>query len=106
MPMEVIGRLKEAMGIKRANCGTCAQLGTDDNGGYPEYVISWKICEVDDRMVNLRSFPFKKDMSCWWPEFWHSKFADIIDGTDESENRASEEFKKAIAAACPKEGGR
>ena len=88
--------LKAKMGIDNANCSTCAYLGSDDDGNYPEMMISWSICEKFHGYEDLKSFPFKKDMPCWHPEFWHSKFADIIDGSDGSIKTAFDEFRKAL----------
>lgn len=34
---------------------------------------------------NLKSFPFKKEMPCWLPYFWHSKFAKEIKTGEDSE---------------------
>ena len=68
--------LKTRLGIKTANCETCTYLGSDGDG--PEYNGNWPVCNKIDRMGYLKSFPFKKEMKCWEPEFWHSKFAEMI----------------------------
>jgi hypothetical protein len=86
--------LKEKLGIKNANCSTCSCI--DDVGDGPEYNGSWLVCSKIARMGNLKSFPFKKDMKCWQPSFWHSKFTDFLDGTGESEVRATNAWRSAI----------
>jgi hypothetical protein len=87
--------LKETMGIDRAACVTCFHLGSEDSGGdYPEHI--WSTCEKIDKYNNLKSFPFKKEMSCWEPDFWFSKFADLVDGTDKSVDDAMEAFCIAL----------
>lgn len=91
--------IKKATGIKNANCDTCLWLGSDGDGY--EYNGTWPICENPDmaNVNNLKSFPFKKDMKCWQPEFWASKFPDMIKkGTPEEMNMAAVEFSRAIIA--------
>lgn len=84
--------LKERVGIKCANCSTCAYLGSDDDGGEPEYSVSWPVCEKFDHYQYLKPFPFKTEQKCWVPEFWASKFTSTIDGSDASVNAAIDAF--------------
>ena len=93
---ETIEKLKEATGIETANCETCIFLGYDDNGDDLAGVVEWPICDADCRLENLKSFPFKKEMLCWGPNFWASKFVDMIDGIDESVDKAFLEFREAV----------
>lgn len=86
------------MGIEKANCETCSYLGSDDDGNYAEFAISWPVCTKFPRYQYLKSFPFKKEMTCWSPEFWHSKFANIVNGSDESMAEAAIAFKAAKEA--------
>jgi hypothetical protein len=95
---EVIIRLKLASGISVANCATCGNLGSEDDGGDPP-CRSWPICHRFDRYGYLRSFPFKKEMSCWTPHFWHSKFADKINGEKPNDDAVFAEWNKAIDEA-------
>ena len=78
--MSRLEEIKKATGIECANCSTCRHKGTDGDGY--EYNGEWDICEHPDKRIqqysNLKTFPFKKDMKCWEPNFWHSKFADRI----------------------------
>lgn len=67
--------IKKRLGIENANCETCSYLGTEDDGNYAEFAISWPTCQKFERYQYLKSFPFKKEMPCWEPGFWHSKFA-------------------------------
>jgi len=71
-------KIKIAIGIKTANCQTCTYLGTDGDGNYPEMGVTWPTCLKYQNYENLRSFPFKKEMKCWKPNFWHSKFATML----------------------------
>lgn len=86
------GKMLTAMGINVANCASCVHLGSEDDGGEPEYSISWPTCNKVERYQYLKSFPFKKEMKCWSPEFWHSKFADMVDGSDKSMSRAAKAY--------------
>ena len=94
-------KMMAAMGIEVASCKTCLHLGSDDDGNFPEFVISWPICNKVDRYQYLKSFPFKKEMDCWEPEFWHSKFADMVNGCDESMGAACKAYRIAKATAAP-----
>jgi hypothetical protein len=76
-------KLKAVMGVETANCETCTWLGSDGDGW--EYNGTWPVCNKIERMGYLKSFPFKKEMPCWWPDFWYSKFADIIKTADDFE---------------------
>lgn len=83
--------IKAIMDINKNNCDTCAYLGSDGDG--PEYNGTWPICDKIDRMSNLKSFPFKKDMKCWHPEFWHSIFSEmIVNGTDDEMEKSAKAF--------------
>lgn len=89
-----IDKLKIALGIDTANCSSCFQLGTEGDGY--EYNGTWPICNKIDRMGYLKSFPFKKEMKCWQPDFWHSKFSAMIkNGTDEEMENASSAYREA-----------
>ena len=86
--------LKIAVGIKEANCESCINLGTEGDGY--EYNGSWPVCDKFERMSNLKSFPFKKEMKCWEPNFWASKFPTMIKtGSDEEVSAAIEAFREA-----------
>ena len=89
--------LKEQTGISTANCETCIHLGSDGDGY--EYNGTWPVCDERATMSNLKSFPFKAEQNCWRPHFWHSKFADEIDGTDESFTKAARRFHEAVEKA-------
>jgi hypothetical protein len=83
--------MKSAMGIDCANCSTCAYICSESDGAEPEYSVSWPVCRQFEQYEHLKPFPFKTEQKCWEPGFWHSKFTDLIDGSDES-------IRKAIAA--------
>ncbi len=89
--------LKEKMGIDVANCETCLHLGSDGDGNYPEIEITWPTCNKIERMGNLKSFPFKKEMKCWEPDFWMSKFSEMIKtGTAKEVEKAGDAFYLAL----------
>jgi len=96
-------RLKEACGVGLANCATCDCLGSDDDGA--EYTVnSWPVCTKIERFTNLRSFPFKKEMKCWEPGFWLTKFPDMITtGDDADVDAAVAAYHQACTAACQAE---
>lgn len=74
---------KSLFGVEKANCETCQFLGSDGDGyGYNG---TWPICDWRYEYSNLKSFPFKKEMKCWVPNFWCSRCAELIDDTEESE---------------------
>ena len=82
------------LGIEYPNCRNCALKGSDGDG--PEYNGTWDICTINDSYSNLISFPFKKAMSCWCPEFWVSKFPDAIKERKNIEiDEAYDQFQKA-----------
>ena len=78
-------KVKDAVGIRCANCLTCAHKSRDGDGNEPEYATSWDICDKFPHYANLKSFPFKNDQKCWEPEFWCSKFAHEIKTGDHEE---------------------
>lgn len=96
--------IKAAVGISCANCSTCARLGSDGDG--PEYNGSWPICNKVERYGYLKSFPFKKEMPCWEPDFWHSKFTDsdrMRTGSEYELDRLSKQFWAAVDAVKAKQ---
>ncbi len=78
-------KIKLNIGIDLANCLSCAHLGSEDDGNYPEMAISWYVCEKFNRYQYLKSFPFKTEQKCWEPEFWHSKFTEMITTGEQEE---------------------
>lgn len=97
-PVDSLVMLLSRMGIEKANCETCSYLGSEDDGNFAEFAISWPVCRKFPRYEHLKSFPFKKEMACWSPEFWHSKFANMVDGSDESMKEAAIAFNAAKEA--------
>lgn len=94
----VVQRLKEAAGVTTANCESCCHLGSEGDG--PEYNGSWPVCDKIERYGFLKSFPFKKEMPCWYPEFWASKFSEEIrTGSDEEHERICAKWHAALAEA-------
>ena len=93
-------QMKNALGIKCANCMTCKHLGSESDGNFPEMATHWHVCRKkgNERYENLKPFPFKTEQKCWQPEFWHSKFTDTIDGSDESVGKAIEQFTETVNA--------
>jgi len=93
----LLASLRDATGISCSNCSTCAHQGTDNDGGEPENSTSWPVCDQFEQYQYLKSFPFKKEMPCWEPEFWHSKFTDQLKtGSDQEFSDASDKFEDAV----------
>lgn len=93
-------RVKVAVGISCSNCQSCVHLGSDSDGGEPENSIAWAACNINDRYAALRSFPFKKEMPCWDPDFWSSKFSGMIrTGSDGELDRLCTRFRSAVINA-------
>lgn len=97
--------MKARLGIDKANCGTCCHLGSEDDGNYPEFAISWPVCHKYEQIANLKGFPFKGEAKCWEPEFWASKFADDIKTGEHDEIMAAiDRFVAARDAVCVDSG--
>ena len=97
--MPDIDALLKAIGMDEANCLTCLYKGWDSPGSDDPCEPTWPVCEREEnaRFNNLKSFPFKKRMSCWYPDFWKSGFAERIQrGTDREITKLSKEFRKAV----------
>ena len=47
------------------SCHNCKYLGSESDGNYAEFEISWPCCDRVERYQYLKSFPFKKRMSCF-----------------------------------------
>ena len=93
--MNKIEVLKKVTGIKRANCSTCKHLKHESDGDFGEF--KWVECSKFHNYSNLKSFPFKKEMSCWEPGFWSSKFWEPA-GTHYDHKEASVKFKEVVKA--------
>jgi len=76
------------------NCAKCLFYNEEWEGEYGGY-LSEVSCEKHPTYANLKSFPFKKKMSCFRLDFWHSKFAELIDGTEESYDKAVDLWKRS-----------
>ena len=87
--------IKERLGIDKANCHSCIYLGSDNDGGEPEYSVSWPVCTKFERYQYLKPFPFNTEQKCWQPDFWQSKFTKLIDGRNESLDFAIGKFVEA-----------
>ncbi len=99
-PDKVIEQVRAAVGIACANCQSCRHLSSDNDGGEPESSVSWSVCSKFERYQYLKSFPFKKTMPCWQPDFWASKFANAIrTGSQRELNRLTDKFVAAEKAA-------
>lgn len=94
-------QIKIAVGIEKANCNSCAYLGSECDGGEPEYSQSWPVCRKFPLYEYLKPFPFRTEQKCWEPNFWHSKFTELIDGSDDSLNSAFGAFNAACEDAIP-----
>lgn len=89
--------LKLAIGIEKANCQTCGHLGSESPGSDDPLEPSWPVCSKIDSYSNLKSFPFKKEMKCWSPDFWQSKFPEMIKSASDKEmNKLFREFEKIV----------
>jgi hypothetical protein len=96
-PKPTHAAVKAATGIEVANCQTCHYLGSESDGA--EYSTGWPSCGKVDRYQWLKSFPFKKEMRCWEPSFWHSKFAEHFDGNAYPDDPATDAFWTTVELA-------
>ena len=93
---EMHDALKNRVGIEKANCASCIHMGSEDDGGYPEYAVSWPVCHKFERYQYLKPFPFRTEQKCWEPDFWASKFTEMIrTGSDEEVSAAIDAFSIA-----------
>ncbi|MGE4296812.1 MAG: hypothetical protein AB7E47_02185 [Desulfovibrionaceae bacterium] len=60
------------------SCETCVNFGSNDDGNYPEFAVSWPCCDRFSGYENLKSFPFKCPMPCFKPSYWATGFACLI----------------------------
>lgn len=95
-----INKLKKICGIEKATCETCECGYAEHDGDHGEIycgVCCRRIkedtghCHVEDADLDIAT---EKD--CWEPNFWCSKFTDIIDGTEESMQEASRQFQETV----------
>lgn len=93
-------KIKQKLGIKKCDCSTCANMYFEDDGNYAEYAISWPSCSKRESFQYLKSFPFKKEKECYEPDFWHSKFTKMIDGSDKSVYAAMDKFLEEKNKIC------
>lgn len=49
-------------------------------------------CHKMPKYQGLKSFPFKKEMSCFEVDFWHSEFSDEVVDSGESYDKAVEKY--------------
>lgn len=90
-----IDGIKNAVGIDKAHCTTCHHLRAEGDG--LEYDNNWLVCDKIERYGHLKTFPFKREMKCWQPNFWHSKFTAMIKkGTDAEVQAARDAFCCAV----------
>lgn len=75
-------QLKIAVGIEKASCHSCAYRGDEPVDDY----YSVPVCNKHEHYSYLKPFPFKTEQKCWTPNFWHSKFTNLIDGEGSSES--------------------
>lgn len=97
MSMARVKILKELLGIPEANCRSCCHMTYESEGDYGEY--TWNECSKKPAMSHLRSFPFRKDMKCWEPCYWSSKFVDqnnIYNWDDKDYDEKIKQFRKIV----------
>ena len=94
--------IKQAIGFEGlANCESCPHI-EDVSDGWEYGQGPYYVCSKPGKqhMGNLRGFPFKTEQKCWSPQFWISKFTDMIEhGEDEEREAAREAYYKALEAA-------
>lgn len=57
------------------SCSECIHLGSESDGGEPEYAKSWPVCRMFPRYEYLKTFPFKRaPSSCFELDFFSSAF--------------------------------
>lgn len=76
---------------EQSGCVSCAYYGEEWDGDYGQYFCG-STCDIRPSVSNLKSFPFKKPQPCFVLDFWHSKHAEKVDGTDESYTKALEDW--------------
>lgn len=74
------------------NCRYCANCRTESDGEYGYSSYSYEYCEKYPGYMNLKSFPFKKSMSCFKPDFWLSIYSSHLTGDEDNWNLKHAEF--------------
>lgn len=74
-------------------CRKCQYYGCEGIEGRDYW---WPECRrpENSRLSNLKSFPFKTKRPCFQLSFWHSEFADMVDGSEESLGKALKLYRE------------
>ena len=77
------------------SCQTCVHFGEERDGDYGQIFCGYT-CNEHPNFQNLRSFPFKKKKDCHVLDFWHSEFANGLDGTEENYAKAIDRWRESV----------
>lgn len=78
---------------KCTKCSFYYEEWEGEYGGW--YCGSWCQFGKREHYGNLKTFPFKNGCKDFVIEFWFSEFAEMIDGTDESYDKAIKAWNEA-----------
>lgn len=76
--------------LEKRACVKCTSYEEEYDGDPPISYLCGYTCDEHPHYSNLKSFPFKKKMPCFVLDFWHSEFTELIDGTEESYDKATD----------------
>lgn len=83
--------------------GCVACVHYTEESDYEMGIAPYPLCDGRPGMDNLKSFPFRKTMPCFRLNFWHSEFAEMVDDSDESMERALAAFRAKYEVAAEKD---
>ena len=84
---------------RQFSCNDCRHLGSESDGGEPEYAVSWPICEKFPRYEHLKSFPFKRaPKKCFSLDFFASAYVDAADFERMSQSDDGNDLDAALEA--------
>jgi len=93
---------KKLFRVKHANCETCRFYS---EASYDYYAGEYDApeCGKYPCYPNLKSFPFKKEMECWRPDFFATQLVFEMDATDESIEKTTQKFWRIVEEIWPDE---
>lgn len=89
--------IKKELGLEDCSCLSCCHCRHETDGDYGEIDWGWR-CDKEGRefVSNLKSFPFKKNQECFFPEFWLTRFAENINGEDKHDNQIYASYRRTL----------
>lgn len=81
--------------VSTVGCTSCSHYSSESDGERGEIFCGHR-CELNPRWQNLKSFPFKKKMKCHVLGFWHSNFAEELNGDDFHDRKVFNKWQRSV----------